>query len=122
MKEVLFEGFDDPLLSVAHSGIFITVANLFGFGDQLSIIPEMRKFAYMAGVSDFRRNKRFYVIFQYNNSFDENYWINTGYKDFSKLGYVENWAGLSELPETFWPTKEARQIIGAGNHSNQIPK
>uniref|UniRef100_A0A8R1DR97 Uncharacterized protein n=1 Tax=Caenorhabditis japonica TaxID=281687 RepID=A0A8R1DR97_CAEJA len=100
MRDVLFEGFDDPLLDIAHSPLFIILANLLGYGDQLHYIPEMKKFAYMSG---------------YNNTYDENYWINTGYKDFSKLGHVENWAGLDKLP--FWPTESANQIVGSDSGS-----
>ncbi|CAL2049194.1 unnamed protein product [Caenorhabditis brenneri] len=102
VKDVLFEGFEDPLLNVAHSPLFTSLVNFFGYGAQLSYIPEMRKFAYLSG---------------YNNSYDENYWINTGYKDFSKLGFVESWAGLKELPTSFWPTSEARKIKGPDSGS-----
>ncbi|CAI2357736.1 unnamed protein product [Caenorhabditis sp. 36 PRJEB53466] len=102
VKETLFEGFEDPLLNVAHSPIFNVVANMMGYGDSLHYIPAMTKFAYLYG---------------YNNSYDENYLINTGYKDFNKLGFVESWAGLKELPSSFWPTADARQIKGPDSGS-----
>ncbi|EFP05017.1 CRE-SCAV-5 protein [Caenorhabditis remanei] len=102
VKDVLFEGYEDPLLNVAHSQLFTSLVRFFGYGDQLSYLPEMKTFAYLSG---------------YNNSYDENYWINTGYKDFSKLGFVESWAGLKELPASFWPTEEARRIRGPDSGS-----
>ncbi|CAA88547.2 SCAVenger receptor (CD36 family) related [Caenorhabditis elegans] len=102
VKDVLMDGYEDPLLSVAHSGIFISLVNFYGYGSQLNYIPEMKTFAYLSG---------------YNNSYDENYWINTGYNDFNKLGFVESWAGLEQLPASFWPTLEARQIKGPDSGS-----
>ncbi|ULT80378.1 hypothetical protein L3Y34_010742 [Caenorhabditis briggsae] len=102
VKDVLFDGYEDPLLSVAHSTLFRSIVTIMGYGEQLNYIPDMRTFAYLSG---------------YNNSYDENYWINTGYEDFSKLGFVESWAGLKELPASFWPTEEARKIKGPDSGS-----
>ncbi|CAP23106.2 Protein CBR-SCAV-5 [Caenorhabditis briggsae] len=97
-----------PFMSIQKSQrrvirrLFRSIVTIMGYGEQLNYIPDMRTFAYLSG---------------YNNSYDENYWINTGYEDFSKLGFVGSWAGLKELPASFWPTEEARKIKGPDSGS-----
>uniref|UniRef100_A0A1I7ULZ9 CD36 family protein n=2 Tax=Caenorhabditis tropicalis TaxID=1561998 RepID=A0A1I7ULZ9_9PELO len=105
VREVLFDGYEDALLSAAHSGIVTVLSGIFK-GEGGSIvpipIPQMPKFGYFQG---------------YNNSRDEEYWIETGKKDINQIGRVQKWAGITELPDSWWMTPEARSIRGSDTGS-----
>uniref|UniRef100_A0AC35G9G3 Uncharacterized protein n=1 Tax=Panagrolaimus sp. PS1159 TaxID=55785 RepID=A0AC35G9G3_9BILA len=85
--ELVFDGYDDPLLSAAHS--------------------ELVKFIALA--------------FNYNNTNDEEYWIDTGKNDVNNLGKVITWANLTFLPETWYSSKQSRMINGSDSGTFQHP-
>ncbi|UMM12558.1 hypothetical protein L5515_001275 [Caenorhabditis briggsae] len=105
VREVLFDGYEDALLSAAHSG-FVTILSGIFKGDGGSIvpipIPQMPKFGYFQG---------------YNNSRDEEYWIETGKDDINQIGQVKKWAGITELPGSWWTGDHARRISGSDSGS-----
>lgn len=85
-------------------------------------IPAMPKFGYFQGVCRFFwkliSDRELYfelrIYLQYNNSRDEEYWIETGKKDINQIGNVQRWAGITELPGEWWTTPKARSIRGSG--------
>uniref|UniRef100_A0A8R1UVF7 Scav-6 n=1 Tax=Pristionchus pacificus TaxID=54126 RepID=A0A8R1UVF7_PRIPA len=104
MGAVLFDGYDDALLSAAHSGIVTLISNIWNGGVNIIPIPvpDMHTMAYFNG---------------YNNSRDESYWIHTGMNDIYKLGDIINWANESLLPSEWYPTETARMINGSDTGS-----
>ncbi|CAI5438718.1 unnamed protein product [Caenorhabditis angaria] len=105
VREVLFDGYEDPFLSAAHSGIISIISGIYA-GPGKSIIPipvpEMKKFGYFQG---------------YNNSRDEEYWVETGKRDTNKIGKIDKWGGQTKLPADWWTTDFARQIRGSDSGS-----
>ncbi|CAB3400548.1 unnamed protein product [Caenorhabditis bovis] len=104
VRESLFDGFNEPLLDLLHSDL-VNIFAVYYFGSNSvlkQLVPQMKTFAYFSN---------------YNNTYDENYWVNTGKKDINKLGVIESWAGLKKLPKTFWPSDYARQIRGSDSGS-----
>ncbi|CAB3407166.1 unnamed protein product [Caenorhabditis bovis] len=109
VREILFDGYDDALLSAAHSKLVALISGIFK-GDQGSIvpipIPDMPRFGYFQG---------------YNNSRDEEYWVKTGKDDINKLGEIVSWAGIKKLPSAWWSTDYSRSIRGSDSGSfNQM--
>ncbi|GMR58205.1 hypothetical protein PMAYCL1PPCAC_28400, partial [Pristionchus mayeri] len=104
MGAVLFDGYDDALLSAAHSNIVTLLSNIFNGGVNIIPIPvpDMHTMAYFMG---------------YNNTRDENYWIHTGKKDITRLGEVITWANETLLPEEWYTTVQARMINGSDTGS-----
>ncbi|GMS93337.1 hypothetical protein PENTCL1PPCAC_15512, partial [Pristionchus entomophagus] len=106
--DLLFDGYNDPMLTAAHSGVVNFISD--AFNDGVSIIPfpvpDMQTMAYFNG---------------YNNSRDENYWIKTGKGDVDHLGEIVTWADKKLLPESWWSTKQARMINGSDTGSFAKP-
>ncbi|KAF8372376.1 hypothetical protein PRIPAC_78805 [Pristionchus pacificus] len=107
--DVLFDGYNDAMLTAAHSNLVNFISNAFNGG--VSIVPfpfpDMKTMAYFNG---------------YNNSRDEEYWIKTGKENIDDLGTIVTWAGTNLLPESWWTTKEARMINGTDTGSFAKPK
>ncbi|GMT22694.1 hypothetical protein PFISCL1PPCAC_13991, partial [Pristionchus fissidentatus] len=106
--DLLFDGYNDALLTAAHSNIVTFISNAFNSG--VSIVPfpfpAMKTMAYFNG---------------YNNSRDEEYWVHTGKDDIAQIGTIVSWAGQTLLPETWWTTEEARMINGTDTGSFAHP-
>uniref|UniRef100_A0AC34RBG9 Uncharacterized protein n=1 Tax=Panagrolaimus sp. JU765 TaxID=591449 RepID=A0AC34RBG9_9BILA len=100
--EILFEGYNDPLLDLGHSEIFkvgnILLGNIF---DRFAI-PDMKKMAFYYG---------------YNNTNDEEYWVKTGTKGDDQVGTVVSWANRTDLPHDWYTTEQCRMINGTDSGS-----
>ncbi|GMT21631.1 hypothetical protein PFISCL1PPCAC_12928 [Pristionchus fissidentatus] len=101
---VLFDGYPDPLLSAAHSGIVTVLSDIFNGGVNIIPlpVPDMHTFGYFN---------------EYNNTRDENYWVHTGKKDITKVGRIVTWNDQTLLPEDWWTTTQARMINGSDTGS-----
>lgn len=118
--DLLFDGYDDPLLDVANSDLLKWVAKIFNHGNSILPfdIPPLKKMGYFVNVRVSTTIGLIYLnilILQYNNSADENYWINTGKNDADHIGQIYKWANLTQLPESWWSTPSAREIKGSGD-------
>ncbi|CAD6184760.1 unnamed protein product [Caenorhabditis auriculariae] len=104
VREVMFDGYEDALLSAAHSDLIYTISGILKGNESIIPIPipAMPRFGYFQG---------------YNNSKDESYWIKTGTDDINRLGEVQTWAGLRELPAEWWSTPFSRSIRGSDSGS-----
>lgn len=122
MGAVLFDGYNDALLSAAHSDIVSLISNIWNGGKNIIPIPvpDMLTMAYFNGVSSLFKSFRKLTIstrvFQYNNTRDESYWIHTGKKDITELGEIISWANETLLPSEWWTTVTARMINGSGKN------
>ncbi|VDO60758.1 unnamed protein product [Onchocerca flexuosa] len=96
---VIYYGYDDPLLSFVNSPFYKYLGDTFNNGEP--IIPIK-----IPQVSN---------IFQLNGSNDEDYIIETGRKDINLIGTIQNWAGSDLLPSSWWQTEQARMINGTGS-------
>uniref|UniRef100_A0A914V2F0 Uncharacterized protein n=1 Tax=Plectus sambesii TaxID=2011161 RepID=A0A914V2F0_9BILA len=110
VRGVLFEGYDDPLISILNSGLFkeflsdeAAQIKLLGF-----TVPNLPRMGYFVN---------------YNNSADESYYVNTGKDCLSNgdrgcFGKIKTWANMDSLPEKWWSTPEARAINGSDGSLN----
>ncbi|GMR45939.1 hypothetical protein PMAYCL1PPCAC_16134 [Pristionchus mayeri] len=107
--DLLFDGYNDPVLTAAHSNIVTFISDAFNGG--VSIVPfpfpDMHTMAYFNG---------------YNNSRDEQYWVKTGKDNIDDLGVIVSWADTLMLPESWWTTPQARMINGTDTGSFAKPK
>ncbi|VDM93527.1 unnamed protein product [Onchocerca ochengi] len=92
---VIYYGYDDPLLSFVNSPFYKYLGDTFNNGRP--IIP--------------------LKIPQLNDSNDEDYIIETGRKDINLIGTIQNWAGSDLLPLSWWQTEQARMINGTDTGS-----
>ncbi|GMS94781.1 hypothetical protein PENTCL1PPCAC_16956, partial [Pristionchus entomophagus] len=106
--DLLFDGYNDPMLTAAHSNLVNFISDAFNEG--VSIVPfpvpDMHTMAYFNG---------------YNNSRDEEYWVKTGKENIAEIGTIVSWADKQLLPESWWTTKEARMINGTDTGSFAQP-
>uniref|UniRef100_A0A0N4WTW8 Lysosome membrane protein 2 n=1 Tax=Haemonchus placei TaxID=6290 RepID=A0A0N4WTW8_HAEPC len=72
VKEILFDGYNDPLLDVGHSEIVYFLSGVLNGGKSIIPIP----------IPDMPHQ---YGLLQYNNSRDENYWIESGKADINQI-------------------------------------
>uniref|UniRef100_A0A1I7X9E8 Lysosomal Pro-X carboxypeptidase n=1 Tax=Heterorhabditis bacteriophora TaxID=37862 RepID=A0A1I7X9E8_HETBA len=100
VREILFDGYNDPLLSISHSQLIYVLSGILNGGDNIIPIPipPMLKMGFFQG---------------YNNTRDEEYLVNTGKNDINRLGEIKSWANRTSLPENWWSTKSARSINGS---------
>ncbi|CAJ0576134.1 unnamed protein product, partial [Mesorhabditis spiculigera] len=105
VKEILFTGYNDPMLSLAHSDLVATISKIVK-GDNGSIIPipcpAMPRLGFFIG---------------YNNSQDESYWVKTGKNNIEDIGKVTQWGNVRELPDYWWTDDYARSIRGSDSGS-----
>uniref|UniRef100_A0A914XTZ8 Uncharacterized protein n=1 Tax=Panagrolaimus superbus TaxID=310955 RepID=A0A914XTZ8_9BILA len=110
--ELIFDGYADALLSAAHSELVKDIALTFGvsyFNESTFIpipVPDMKRLAF---------------FYQYNNTNDEEYWIDTGKNDVNNLGKVLSWGNLTLLPESWYSTIQSRMINGSDSGTFQHP-
>ncbi|CAJ0592631.1 unnamed protein product [Cylicocyclus nassatus] len=104
VKEVLFDGYNDGLLTVGHSKIIRVLSDALNGGVSIIPIPvpPMPLLGFFQG---------------YNNSKDEDYWVRTGKTDIDRLGEIVTWANVSSLPDYWWSTPYARSIRGSDSAS-----
>ncbi|CAD6190569.1 unnamed protein product [Caenorhabditis auriculariae] len=104
VREVLFDGYNDALLDIAHSPLLNVLSILLNEGKSIIpvAVPDMKKFGYFMG---------------YNNSYDENFFIKTGKDDIDDLGGIVSWAGVHKLPSSWWSTDYSREIRGSDSAS-----
>uniref|UniRef100_A0A914Y0U3 Uncharacterized protein n=1 Tax=Panagrolaimus superbus TaxID=310955 RepID=A0A914Y0U3_9BILA len=110
--DLVFDGYEDSLLTAAHSELVKLISlsfNVTNFNQPTFIpipVPEMKKLAF---------------FYQYNNTNDEEYWIDTGKNDVNNLGKVISWANLTLLPETWYSSNQSRMINGSDSGTFQHP-
>ncbi|KAH7720195.1 Protein SCAV-6, partial [Aphelenchoides avenae] len=102
--KMVFDGYADSLLSAAHSPVIKWISDKFNNGTSIIPIP----------VPDMPVMAMFY---NYNNTNDESYVIDTGKADVEKMGQVREWAGMDLLPEDWWSDKQARMLNGTDSGS-----
>ncbi|KAK0424064.1 hypothetical protein QR680_008480 [Steinernema hermaphroditum] len=106
--DLVFDGYDDPLLTLGHSPILKYLSNTYNNGSSVMPfpIPPLKKMGFFVG---------------YNNSNDEDYVINSGKADINNIASIKKWAGMASLPETWWSTPQARAINGSDSGSFNKP-
>ncbi|KJH42560.1 CD36 family protein [Dictyocaulus viviparus] len=104
VKEILFDGYNDALLDAGNSELVKILSDLLNEGKSIIPIPipEMPLLGFFQG---------------YNNSNDEEYWIDTGKIDINRLGKIITWANRTSLPDSWWPTDYSRSIRGSDSGS-----
>uniref|UniRef100_A0A0K0D4B6 Peptidase_S8 domain-containing protein n=1 Tax=Angiostrongylus cantonensis TaxID=6313 RepID=A0A0K0D4B6_ANGCA len=104
VKKILFDGYNDALLDAGHSEIVHFLSGLLNGGKSIIPIPipDMPLLGFFQG---------------YNNSRDEEYWINTGKRNINELGEIITWANRTSLPDSWWPTEYSRSIRGSDSGS-----
>ncbi|KAK6729801.1 hypothetical protein RB195_006697 [Necator americanus] len=104
IKEILFDGYNDALLTIGHSQLVTFLSGILNGGKSIIPIPipDMPRLGFFQG---------------YNNSRDEEYWIRTGKDDIDKIGEIVTWANQTYLPESWWPTAYSRSIRGSDSGS-----
>ncbi|CAI4222504.1 unnamed protein product [Auanema sp. JU1783] len=101
--DILFDGYDDALLSAAHSNIVNILTGLNGGVTVIPIpVPAMPRMGFFQG---------------YNNTNDESYWVKTGKENIDEIAKVVTWANVSSLPQSWWTTDYARSIRGSDSAS-----
>ncbi|CAJ0954884.1 unnamed protein product, partial [Mesorhabditis belari] len=106
VRDIIFDGYNDPMLSIAHSKL-VNAINYMIYGNSgKSIIPipapAMHKLGFLIG---------------YNNSNDESFWIKTGKDNIDDIGKVTKWGNVTELPGYWWTSDYARSIRGSDSGS-----
>lgn len=105
--ELLFDGYNDALLSAAHSELAHVINLLLNVESFIPVpVPEMKRLAF---------------FYNYNNTNDEEYWVETGTKDKSRVGRIISWANRTELPADWYTTPQARMINGTDSGSFSHP-
>ncbi|EPB70986.1 CD36 family protein [Ancylostoma ceylanicum] len=104
VKEILFDGYNDALLTIGHSKIVAFLSGILNGGKSIIPIPipDMPRLGFFQG---------------YNNSRDEEYWIRSGKNDINRLGEIVTWANQTSLPQSWWPTAYSRSIRGSDSGS-----
>uniref|UniRef100_A0A183GI62 CD36 family n=1 Tax=Heligmosomoides polygyrus TaxID=6339 RepID=A0A183GI62_HELPZ len=104
VKEILFDGYSDALLNVGHSQIIYFLSGVLNGGKSIIPIPipDMPLLGFFQG---------------YNNSRDEDYWIQSGKAGINHLGEIVTWANQTSLPDSWWPTAYSRSIRGSDSGS-----
>ncbi|KAK0417648.1 hypothetical protein QR680_013127 [Steinernema hermaphroditum] len=87
--ELLFDGYEDPLLS------------------KLCSMPIIKEICKTMGVPS-----RIGLFYGQNNTYDGTYEINTGRYESPLIGHVYSWNNMTHLPNSVWWSPEARQIKG----------
>ena len=109
--DLLFDGYEDPLLTAAHSQLLADLAELNNGKSIIPVpVPDMTLMAFFFHVSPFPTT---YYQLQYNNTNDEVYEIETGKDDPTKVGKVKSWANNSQLPALWWDSGKSREIRGS---------
>ncbi|KAI6174970.1 CD36 antigen family-containing protein [Aphelenchoides bicaudatus] len=106
--DLLFDGYEDPMLTAAHSEFLKDLAVLNGSDSIIPVpVPDMTLMAF---------------FFHYNNTNDETYEVWTGKGDVSNVGQIYKWADNQSLPELWWNTTKSRQIRGSDSGGLQKSK
>uniref|UniRef100_A0A1I7XYQ7 Protein croquemort n=1 Tax=Steinernema glaseri TaxID=37863 RepID=A0A1I7XYQ7_9BILA len=104
--DLVFDGYEDPLLSLGHSPILKYLSDTYNNGSSIMPfpIPPLEKMGFFVG---------------YNNSNDEDYTISSGKANIRNIANIEKWAGMASLP--WWKTEEANEILGSDTGSFSPP-
>ncbi|KAI6179839.1 Protein CBR-SCAV-6 [Aphelenchoides besseyi] len=106
--DILFDGYEDAMLSAAHSQFVDDLAEL---NNGKSIIP--------VPVPDMTTMAMFY---HYNNTNDEEYEVYTGKDDITKVGQITKWANSENLPDMWWSDEKAKELRGSDNGGLQTSR
>ncbi|EGT46779.1 CBN-SCAV-4 protein [Caenorhabditis brenneri] len=97
----LFDGYNDPLITLINSPLTKTLLSILGNPIQLPQVP-------MGGFFP-----------QYSHTCDGNYTIRTGKDNTDYTGQIQKWNDLSHLP--WWPTEDTADIRGTCDGTIQKP-
>ncbi|KAE9550610.1 hypothetical protein FO519_006181 [Halicephalobus sp. NKZ332] len=100
VKDVLFYGYKDPLISLINSPLVKIIEKLTGsplFGFQVPNIKDIGFFP------------------KYNHTSDVNYTVTTGKSDYKKVGLINSWGDSPSLG--WWNSEAANDITGSSDGS-----
>ncbi|TKR96950.1 hypothetical protein L596_010892 [Steinernema carpocapsae] len=104
--DLVFDGYDDPLLTLGHSSFLNYLSNTYNGGKNIIPfpIPNLKKMGFFVG---------------YNNSNDEDYLIHSGKENIENIANIQKWAGMAKLP--WWEDPRAAAINGSDSGSFSAP-